>query len=84
MTHLFEVPKETFDLIRSGDKNFILTKRDRPYKKGDELIVQEIDEIDGENRLTSDELTFKITLVENGEGLKANYCIIAINLIPIF
>lgn len=84
MTHLFEVPKETFDLIRSGDKNFILTKRDRPYKKGDELIVQEIDEIDGENRLTSDELTFKITLVENGEGLKTNYCIIAINLIPIF
>lgn len=81
MTHLFEVSKETFDLIRSGEKNFILTKRERPYKKGDEIIVQEID---GENGLTSDELTFKITLVENGEGLKANYCIIAINLIPIF
>lgn len=80
MTHLFEVTKETFDLIRNGEKNFILTKRDRPYKKGDEIVVQELD---GEN-LTSDELTYKITLVENGEGLKANYCIIAINLIPIF
>jgi len=75
MTHLFEFNKESFDSFRTGEKNFILTKRERPYKKGDEVIVQEID---GENGLTSDELSFTISLVENGEGLKTNYCIIAI------
>jgi ASC-1-like (ASCH) protein len=75
MTHLFNFSKEYFQLIKSGEKNFILTKRDRPYKNGDEIVIQEIDEGFG---LTSDELRFKITLVENGEGIKSNYCIIAI------
>jgi hypothetical protein len=75
MTHLFEVSIETFSLIMNGEKNFLLTKRDRPYKKGDKIIIQEID---GNNGLTSDELLYEISLIENDEGLKANYCIIAI------
>jgi ASC-1-like (ASCH) protein len=78
MTHLFQFTKEYFELIKSGEKNFILTKRDRPYKNGDEIVVQEIDNSFG---LTSDELRLKITLIENGEGLKTNYCIIAVHLI---
>jgi hypothetical protein len=74
MTHLFEVSKETFDLVMNGDKKFLVTKRDRPYKKGDKIVIQELD---GSN-LTSDELSYEISLVENDEGLKANFCIIAI------
>lgn len=76
MTHLFNFSKEHFESIKNGEKNFILTKRDRPYKIGDEIVAQEED---GEFGLTSDELRFKISYIENGEGLKSNYCIIAIH-----
>jgi ASC-1-like (ASCH) protein len=75
MTHLFNFRKEHFESIKNGEKNFILTKRDRPYKTGDAIVVQEED---NEFGLTSDELMFKISFIENGEGLKANHCIIAI------
>jgi ASC-1-like (ASCH) protein len=76
MTHLFNFSKEYFESIKNGEKNFILTKRERPYKIGDEIVIQEED---GEFGLTSDELKYKISLIENGEGLKTNYCIIAIH-----
>jgi hypothetical protein len=76
MTHLFNFSKDYFQSIKNGEKNFILTKRDRPYKTGDEIVIQEED---GEFGLTSDELRYKISLIENGEGLKTNYCIIAIH-----
>lgn len=74
MTHLFEVSKEIFMPIMHGEKRHIVTKKDRPYTKGDSIIIQEVD---GENGFTSDELLYEISLVENDEGLKANYCIIA-------
>lgn len=74
MTHLFNFSKEHFESIMNAEKNFILTKRDRPYKVGDEIVIQEQDV---DLRLTSDELRYKISFIENGDGLKSNYCIIA-------
>jgi hypothetical protein len=78
MTHLFQFTKEYFELIKNKEKSFILTKRDRPYKNGDELIVQEIDNVFG---LTSDELKLKIIYIENSEGLKPSYCVIGFTII---
>ena len=73
MTHLFNFSKEYFESIMHGERNFILTKRDRPYKVGDEIVIQEQDE---KLNLTSDELRYRINFIDNGDGLKSNYCII--------
>lgn len=78
MTHLMEVSTQFFEDIFTGVKSYALVKNERPYKDGDDMFLQEIEN----KEFTSRELKLKINLVETAAaGLKSDYCILSFKLI---
>jgi hypothetical protein len=81
MTHALKIWPTYFQEIELGVKTFELRKADRPYKTGDNLILQEYD--DEQEKYTGKEFHASITyLLEGVEaekfGLKKGYIILGI------
>lgn len=73
MTHSLKTWPEFFDAIKKGDKTFEIRKADRPFKRGETLILQEWD--NNTKQYTGEELERVITyILPGGEfGLKKGY-----------
>lgn len=83
MLHALKTIQPYFNQVKSGDKNFELRKFDRPYKQGDEIVLQEWDADKCE--YTGEEIKFTIgyVLVNVPKfGLKDGYCILGLKEKP--
>ena len=81
MLHALKTIQPYFNDVKSGDKNFELRESDRPFKKGDEIVLQEWD--NEKQEYTGEELRFYIGYVLKDApkyGLKNGFCILG--LIP--
>lgn len=47
MLHALKTVQPYFDAVRKNEKNFELRKNDRPFKVGDEIVLQEYSEENG-------------------------------------
>lgn len=79
MLHALKTIQPSFEELQNGYKTFELRKDDRPFEKGDHLVLQEWD--DENKRYTGKELFFLITYVLKNVpkyGLKDGYVILGI------
>lgn len=80
MTHALKTWKGFYEAIESGDKNFEVRKADRPFKVGDDLLLQEYDK--DKNEYTGRETKRRITYILSGDvnkfGLFADYCVMSL------
>lgn len=78
MHHALKTDPIYFNEVLSGNKNFELRKADRPFAKGDTLLLQEYDR---ETRSYSGrEIELNITHVLRSDeihGIMKNYCVIS-------
>ena len=82
MTHLLKTWPEYYDQVAKGNKKFELRKDDRPFKVGDNIVLQEYI-MDGDNsRYTGAVLYRRIRYIlrdAEGFGLKKGYCILGLD-----
>lgn len=79
MLHALKTIQPYFKELQVGDKTFEVRKDDRPFKKGDDLVLQEWD--DENKQYTGQELFFTITYTLRNiskYGLKDGYVILGI------
>ncbi len=79
MLHALKTIQPYFNQVKAGDKTFELRKFDRPYKQGDNIVLQEWD--NEKNEYTGEELSFTISYVLCDVpkfGLKDGYCILGL------
>jgi len=79
MLHALKTIQPYFNDVKSNGKNFELRKFDRPYKKGDEIVLQEWD--NEKQEYTGEELRFYIGYVlkdVSKYGLKDGFCILGL------
>ena len=79
MLHALKTIQPYFSEVKSGKKNFELRKFDRPYKEGDDIVLQEWD--NDKQEYTGDEVKAVITYILKDVpkyGLKDGYCILGI------
>lgn len=81
MTHALKTWPEIYKLVEDGLKSFQLRKADRPFKQGDDIVLQEWDNTKEE--YTGKEWKGTISYVFSGEtfekfGLKKGYVLLGI------
>lgn len=74
MVHHLKIKEPFADAIISGNKTFEVRFNDRGYQKGDYVVFEAVDELNF-NIITHpiNGVTYKITYVLNGWGLKDDY-----------
>jgi hypothetical protein len=80
MLHALKTIQPYFSEVKSGKKNFELRKFDRPYKVGDDVVLQEWD--NDKQEYTGEEVHFGIIYILKDVpkyGLKDGYCILGIS-----
>lgn len=78
MLHLLKIWKCYADAIIDGRKNFEVRLNDRGYNAGDKIIFNEVCDCPG-HPITN--MTFEITYVNSGLGIKPNYVVFGIKKI---
>lgn len=80
MTHALKTWPEYYAPIEKGDKLFELRKDDRPYKNGDNVLLQEYDP--KTETYTGKEMKFNICFIlrdlPKSFGLKPGFCILGL------
>ncbi len=82
MTHALKTWTEFYEAVDSGDKTFEVRKYDRPFKVGDDLLLQEWDK--DKKEYTGRELKRRIIYILNtvyGKprfGIEEEYCIMSL------
>lgn len=80
MTHALKCWPEYFALLETGDKLFELRKDDRPFKNGDDVLLQEFDpelaEYTGKEVKLS--IAFILRDLPKSFGLKPGFCILGL------
>lgn len=77
MTHALKTQTEFYEAVDSGEKNFEIRKADRPFKVGDDLLLQ--DYKDGQ--YTGRELERRIIYILQGAfdfGLREGFVILGL------
>lgn len=77
MLHALKTIQPYFKYIQDGVKTFEVRKDDRPFGEGDEIVLQEWDEIN--RKYTGEEWKGIITMIlRDQEWCKKGYCIFSI------
>ena len=80
MTHALKTWKEFYEAVESGDKTFEVRRADRPFKVGDDLLLQEWDK--DKKEYTGRETKRRIIYILQGDvksfGLFADFCVMSI------
>lgn len=78
MTHALKTWPEYFEALHSGEKTFEVRRKDRPFKNGDRLLLQEWDNVN--ECYTGRELWFEVTyILEGGQfGIQEGYVVMGI------
>lgn len=77
MTHSIKCESFFYESVDSGEKTFEIRKMDRPYKMGDNVILQEFKD----GKYTGRECTFRIGLVLDPllfKGISKGYCVFSL------
>jgi ASC-1-like (ASCH) protein len=77
MLHALKTQSSYFKALQTGEKNFEIRKDDRPFKVGDDIVLQEFEE----EMYTGKEKKFAISYILRDVpkwGLKPGYCILGL------
>lgn len=77
-THSLKTWPAYFEAVASGKKKFEVRKNDRDFKTGDELWLEEFNQITGE--YTGRTIAMRVTFVLYGGyfGIDKDYCVLSI------
>lgn len=79
MTHALKTWPEYYKAVASGDKNFEVRRNDRPFKVGDNLLLQEWNPESQE--YTGREITREIIYILPGQnkfGMYSDFCVMGL------
>lgn len=78
MTHALKTWTEFYKSIESGEKRFEVRKADRPFRVGDDLLLQEWNNKD--NCYTGKECKLRIVYILSGGqfGIQDGYCVMGL------
>lgn len=79
MIHKLKIQEPFANAIISGDKNFEIRENDRGFQKGDLIEFTCMDGMTHKSHMI-DEVTYEITYVLNGWGLKNGFVAFGIKL----
>lgn len=80
MIHHLKTWPEYFNAVAQGLKTFEVRKDDRPFRRGDRLVLQEFDP--QKQVYTGKEITVRVTYLARGDCIPAGFCAMAIRVAP--